>query len=111
MTVAGITGSMGHNASQLNQPIDIAVTSLTTLYVVEYANHRAQKWTIGASSGRTVAGQANASFGSNSADLYFPTGIYVDSDENMYIADGRNYRVQLWLKDASDGSTVAGTGK
>lgn len=109
--MAGITGSMGKNASQLNQPGDIAISSSGALYIVEFANHRVNKWSVGASSGRTAAGQADASFNSTSAFLYYPTGLYLDPDDNVYVCDSSNYRLQFWAKGATQGMTVAGTGR
>ena len=111
ITVAGITGSVGKNASQLNQPTDIAISSSGALYIVEFGNHRVNKWSVGASSGQTVAGQADASFNSTSPFLHFPAGLYLDSDDNVYVTDTTNSRVQFWAKGASQGTTVAGTGR
>ena len=111
ITIAGITDSPGAGASQLNQPVDIVIQASKTLYVVEYQGHRVQKWTVGKSSGVTVAGEANGAYGTNATDLYNPTSIYVDSENNLYVSDGANCRVQLFPSGASVASTVAGTGK
>lgn len=111
ITIAGITGSPGTSASQFNSSLDIAIVSSEKLYVVDYENHRVQKFTVGDSSGRTVAGQANGAFGSNSTSLYYPTGLYVDSENNLCVSDGANCRIQLYSDGASEASTVAGLGK
>jgi hypothetical protein len=70
-----------------------------------------QKWVLGASSGTTVAGQANGNFSASAAGLYAPNGVYVDVNDNLYVADTYNYRVQLWTTGASVGTRVAGNGR
>lgn len=111
MTVAGIVGSAGPNASQLNWPVDIAIRSLTIVDVVDYYNHRVQEFEIGTSAGRTVAGRANAIPGTTSADLQKPAGLLLDVNSNLYVSDTTNCRVQLWLDQASSGTTIAGIGR
>lgn len=111
ITIAGIGGSPGSNATQLRTPLDIALGSSNTLYITDYANHRVQYWKIGELSGTTVAGQSNASSGNTAAYLYYPTGLYVDSNDNIYVSDSDNNRVQLWNNGASQGTTIAGTGR
>ncbi|CAF4912568.1 unnamed protein product, partial [Rotaria sp. Silwood1] len=37
-----------------------------------------------------------------------PRAIFVDRNENIYIADDDNNRIQKWLKGATSGITVAG---
>ena len=105
---AGVTGES--NASRLDQPLDIVIQSLNTLYITEYGRHRVQQWSVGESTGRIIAGRLNASAGNSSGDLSNPNGLYVDSNGDVYVADGVNSRVQLWNNGASTGTTVAGTG-
>ena len=47
--------------------------------------------------------------GTNISDLNGPTYITIDSNDNLYIADSGNQRVQLWNYGATYGQTVAGT--
>ena len=54
----------------------------------------------------TVAG-GNGS-GNLPNQLTIPVSIYLDTQGNLYIADGRNDRVQKWAPGASQGVTVAG---
>lgn len=56
----------------------------------------------------TVAGNGIA--GSQSHMLRIPRGILVDSNLNLYIADGNNNRIQLFKPGYLNGTTVAGTG-
>jgi len=56
--------------------------------------------------GKTLAGVGWAGPAAN--QLYNPSGIALDADGNMYIADAGNNRIQMWAPGASEGTTVAG---
>ena len=58
------------------------------------------------SSGSTVAG-GNGN-GSNANQLAQPSGIAIDANRNIYIADKNNNRIQKWAPGATTGTTVAG---
>jgi len=111
ITVAGVSGVAGSNATELNLPIDLALDSSNSImYITDYYNNRVQKWILGQSFGRTVAGQSNGTQGSTARYLYHPDGICLDSNENIYISDTGNHRIQFWMKGATNGTRVAGTG-
>ena len=55
-----------------------------------------------------VAGKTGVS-NSSSGTLSGPRVVYVDSQENLYILDSNNFRVQFWPYGALNGSTVAGS--
>ena len=77
------------------------VTDMSNNYVLKrYPNGKIQ----------VAAGQADRSGGSTPDKLSGPKGVYADENENVYIADWSNQRIQLWTKDAKSGSTVAGNG-
>lgn len=57
----------------------------------------------------TVAG--NGTYGSESEQLKYPYGIFVDDALAVYVADSRNHRIQKWAVGASSGVTVAGNGQ
>ena len=92
-------------------PFGLAFDSSDSLYIVDISNNRVQKWLPGASNGTTVAGQESGAGGSNADFLNTPCGVVLDSSRNMYIADLSNARVQMWSNGATNGTTVAGTGK
>ena len=48
--------------------------------------------------------------GSGSNDLNCPTGIFVDADFILYVADTGNNRIQRFISGQSSGTTLAGTG-
>lgn len=62
---------------------------------------------LGSLYGQTVAGITGNNGGSYS-QFYWPTAIYVDSNNTMYIADWQNYRVMKWQLGDPLGFVVAG---
>lgn len=120
-TIAG-TGTAGYNgdgiaatSAQLDKPRKVCVDASGNVYIADSYNHRIRK--IDASTGiiSTVAGNGTSGYNNDgiaadSAELYFPGGVFVDASGNIYIADVYNHRVRK--VDASTGkiSTIAGNG-
>jgi len=92
---AGVPGPLdllGTNA-QFNFPQGVAVGSGGYVYVADYGNHSIRKITPG----RSVSTFAGLSGGSGSADgngntarFYQPSGIAVDTNDTLYVADNAN---------------------
>lgn len=55
---------------------------------------------------RTLAGGKGKGFDMN--QFNYPTGIAYDQDENLYVSDMHNHRIQKWMKGSTVGITVAG---
>lgn len=107
--MAGVTGQATAAANHLHHPYSLLFDSSNALHIADSLNSRVQKWAIGASNGTTVIGQASGISGTTASHLYFPIGMCIDSNDNIYVVDRTNYRVQFWTKGASFGQTVAGT--
>jgi trimeric autotransporter adhesin len=102
-TVAG-TGTAGYNgdniaaaSAELNNPYGVAVDSANNLYIADTSNSRIRKVSDGIIT--TIAGTGTAGYnGDNiaaaSAELNGPSGVAVDSANNLYIADTRSNRVR-----------------
>ena len=56
--------------------------------------------------GIVVAG--NGTSGNAANQLSYPQAVYVDSDNAIYVADSSNQRLQKWLPNAINGTTVLG---
>ncbi|CAF4111298.1 unnamed protein product [Rotaria sordida] len=65
--------------------------------------HPNTKWI---QNGLTVAGENGG--GSEINQLSDPTGLYVDDDQTIYVADHSNHRIMKWKRDATSGQVVAG---
>ncbi|UJR07475.1 hypothetical protein I4U23_011764 [Adineta vaga] len=107
-TIAGVTGSAGTAANQLSSPwnIFIDVKNNNTLYIADSGNHRIQKWLLGAPTGTTVAG-VSGSVGATATLLNTPKDVFVDSSQNLYVADSLNNRIQFFSYGILSGSTVS----
>ena len=109
--VAGGNGQ-GSGANQFNYPASLFIDAYDNLYVADCYNNRIQKFPAGSSSstaGITVAGGNGQGSGAN--QLYYPSGVCVDIDGNIFVADTYNNRVQEFPSgstSATGGVTVAG---
>ncbi len=116
-TVAG-SGSAGFGgdggpatAAWLDTPAGVAIDASGSLYIADSHNHRIRKVTAGVIS--TIAGNGTAGFlgdggPATSASLALPSGVAVDTNGNIYIADTNNQRVRK-ITGATI-STIAGNG-
>jgi DNA-binding beta-propeller fold protein YncE len=100
--------SYGLSPDELHYPAGIFIEPKTQiLYVADAANNRIQKRYL---DGKivTAAGQANGSAGSTEDKLGSPLDVFADENENIYIADWNNQRIQFWSNNATTGKTLAG---
>lgn len=119
-TVAG-TGKAGYNgddqsarAAQVAIPTAVAADTQGNLYIADRNNHRLRKVSAeGIIS--TLAGNGTPGFSGDNglaakASLNRPSGVAVDSEGNVYIADTENHVIR---RIGTDGiiRTVAGTGQ
>ncbi|MFN7927041.1 MAG: BACON domain-containing carbohydrate-binding protein [Blastocatellia bacterium] len=120
-TFAG-TGKGGYDgdgkaatAAEFNAPTGIAVAANGDVYIADYGNSRIRK--VRASDGviETVAGNGTAGSAGDGGDartaqLSLPTGVAVDRQGNLYIADSDNAALR---KVGTDGriTRFAGTGE
>ncbi|CAF1261064.1 unnamed protein product [Rotaria magnacalcarata] len=105
-TIAGVTGVSGSTADKLNGPWNIYVDTSSNLYIADALNHRIQKWAQGATTGTTIAGTSGTP-GSSPMLLNTPKDVFVDSLENIYVADSGNRRIQFFASGNTIGSTVS----
>ncbi|CAF1506573.1 unnamed protein product [Adineta ricciae] len=108
ITIYGTTGLRGNTSTQLSSPFGLIFDSDDNLYIGDRYNHRVQKCSIRNTSCITIAGQANAVSGTNMSDLNGPTYLFMDANNNLYIADSGNQRIQFWTYGANYGKTIAG---
>ncbi|MBI4750907.1 MAG: IPT/TIG domain-containing protein [Acidobacteria bacterium] len=118
-TVAGGVPYSGDSGvatlASLKFPRSIAIDGAGNMFIADRLNHRVRR--VDAISGiiSTVAGTGAAAYNGDgqpalSASLNFPTGVAVDHDGNVWIADQLNHRIRR--VDAMTGiiTTVGGTG-
>jgi DNA-binding beta-propeller fold protein YncE len=103
-----VSASIAMNAE--DYCFDLFVDISDTLYCSLVNLHRVvKKLSASVSSEKTFAA-GNGSAGSGTNMFHFPQGIYVDLDENLYVADCGNDRVQVFAKDQLNGMTIVDDG-
>jgi hypothetical protein len=86
--VAG-NGVCGSTAYQLCDPNGIFVDINFNLYIADWVYSRIQKFRLGETTGQTVAGSG----ATGTIDLKGPTGVILDADGYLFIADDGNKRI------------------
>ncbi len=117
-TIAGASdGSSGYSgdggsavSATLNYPTGIVGDALGNLYISDSYNHRVRKVDV---SGiiTTLAGNGSAGFSGDGgpasvASLNFPTGISLDRNGNIYLADEWNHRIRKINVHSSNHSPI-----
>jgi len=92
---AGYSGDMiPATTAELNQPFDVAFDPYGNLYIADTNNFRIRKvntsGTILTIGGGTGAGYSGDGFIGTNSKLGFPSGVVVDSSNDVYIADSVN---------------------
>jgi sugar lactone lactonase YvrE len=119
-TIAG-TGTPGFsgdnapaNAAQLNLPTALALDTTGNLYLADTGNHRIRKIST-AGIITTIAGTGTQGFSGDNAlattaAIDSPTGLALDSTNNLYLADTHNHRIRKITGATGIITTIAGTG-
>ncbi|MDC3284781.1 NHL repeat-containing protein, partial [Opitutales bacterium] len=90
-------------ASNLLDPSDLVLDEEGTIYIVEYyavtclENDGTFKWRTGKNASESNRGD----WGSGDGEFNYAHGITLGQDGNLYVADRRNYRVQVLDKNGS----------
>ena len=114
--IAGTTGDNGPATSaRINRPNGIAFDSFGNLYIAEEWGNVIRKVVKSSGTIITVAGTGPAGFSGDNglattAKLNGPEGIWIDSADNLFIADMLNMSIREVTKANGNIITVAGTG-
>lgn len=91
--IAGVPGSPGVGANQLNFPTGITLDQWQNLYVNDRSNNRIQLFCNGNSTGITIAGN-----GAGGTIFSQPFDVKLDSELNLYVPDYVGNRVYKFFK-------------
>ncbi len=120
-TVAGMS-TPGYNgdgipatSAELAGPTGVAVNAAGNVFIVDSDNNRIREVNVATGIISTVAGTGTAGYNGDgiaatSAELYYPSGVAVDANGNLFITDTYNQRIRELNASTGLISTVAGTG-
>ena len=99
----------------VNYPVVVSVDAAGDIYVAEWNNHRVSRVNVSTGVVTTVAGNMNPGYSGDgglatSAQLNSPSGVCLDTDGNIYIADRDNHRIRKVTVSTGIITTVAGNG-
>ncbi|CAF4097790.1 unnamed protein product [Adineta steineri] len=86
----------------------LAMDKYGFLYVTDRDKHEVRRWKMGKYNNEGIVVAGGNEKGDQLNQLNFPTFIFVDEDQSVYVADDNNHRVMKWRKDAKEGKIVAG---
>jgi len=82
---------------ELSSPQGLLVNQFGDVYVTDRKNHRIMYWSLGSNEGRLIAGGTGR--GKQSNQLNFPRALAFDDENNLYVSDCNNQRIQRFLVD------------
>jgi hypothetical protein len=113
---SGYSGDGGPaNQARMNNPYSVAVDGSGNIFIADWNNSRIREVVKATGNIITVAGTGTNGFSgdggpASSAQVFYPTGVAVDSSGNVYIADSYNHRIREIVKATGNIITVAGNG-
>ena len=120
-TVAG-TGQAKYGGDQgpavnaaLNEPVALALDGSDCLYIADQSNNRVRKLELVSGVITTIVGTGESGYNGDGAPgpetaLAGPSGLAVDQEGNLYIADTFNGRIRKWDRHTVE-TVVGGTGE
>ena len=108
----GISGGSGYQ--HFNLPKDVFVDTNGDIYVADTQNHRVSKWDAAGNAIGWIGGGSNGWKTTSGTDIgwdyqsfYIPCNVFLDSDDNIYIASGNN-RISKWNRSGNAIGWISG---
>jgi tripartite motif-containing protein 71 len=98
----------GNANTQFNNPKDLALSNTEAyLAVTDSSNHRVQIFKYNSTESQWIYNQTLGASGGSASDeagkFNTPQGIAIDSNNNMFVAEQNNHRVQVFSFDTTSG--------
>ncbi|CAF0912204.1 unnamed protein product [Adineta steineri] len=77
------------------------------VYVSDHKKNEVRRWKMGEYNNEGIVVAGGNGKGDQLNQLNFPTFIFVDKDQSVYVSDRENNRVMKWKKDAKEGRIMA----
>jgi invasion protein IalB len=116
---SGTSGSSGDGgqatAARLTNPFGVTVDAGGNIYIGDQGNYRIRKVTASTGIITTIAGTGTSGSSGDggqatAAQVNFASGLAVDADGNVFIADQSNHRIRKITASTGIITTIAGTG-
>ena len=114
---ANVVNNGGISATSLNSPVALIVDSSGNLYVADQNNNRVLYYPAGSMTATRVYGQGGDfttntvnNGGISATSLNGPVYAMIDSNSNLYVADGSNNRVLYYPAGSTTATRVYGQG-
>ncbi|CAF0764640.1 unnamed protein product [Adineta steineri] len=78
------------------------------LYVSDCEKNEVRRWKMGEYNNEGIVVAGSNGQGNQLNQLNYPTSIFVNEDQSVYVSDLNNHRVMKWKKGAKEGIVVAG---
>ncbi|CAF1547852.1 unnamed protein product, partial [Adineta steineri] len=78
------------------------------LYVSNWQKNEVRRWKMGEFNNEGIVVAGGNGEGHKLNQLDYPTFMFVDEDQCVYVSDQNNHRVMKWRKGAKEGQIVAG---
>ncbi|CAF4174281.1 unnamed protein product [Adineta steineri] len=86
----------------------LAMDKYRFLYVSDSKKDEVRRWKMGEYNNEGIVVAGGNGKGKQLKQLSYPTFIFVDEDQSVYVSDRYNHRVMKWRKGAKRGTVVAG---
>ncbi|CAF1137066.1 unnamed protein product [Adineta steineri] len=86
----------------------LAIDKNGFLYVSDPKKNEVRRWKMGEYNNEGIVVAGGNGKGDELNQFDWPTFIFVDEDQSVYISELHNHRVMKWEKDAKEGRIVAG---
>ena len=112
----GYAGDNGQaSAAMLDQPTGIAVDGSGHLFIADLADNRVREVNLSSGvittiAGRDIGGYSGDNGQATAAELHGPSGVAVDANGHLFIADSLNNRVREVTLSTGIVTTIAGNG-
>ncbi|CAF1323597.1 unnamed protein product [Adineta steineri] len=86
----------------------LAMDKYGFLYVSDREKNEVRRWKMGEYNNEGIVVAGGNGQGDKLNQLDWPTFMFVDEDQSIYVSERHNNRVTKWRKDAKEGRVVAG---